>query len=499
MRPLLITIMILLGGIGRAQSVGIGTASPAASAILDLQAPNKGFLMPVLTTAQRNAIPNPATGLQVYDKEKGFPYFFNGTTWVAIGTYLPKDVPPAEVSTGNASSANGLMRSVAISNNFAASGRPDFDTAATDNIGSVDIYQRINGRWVRIQRLLAPDTSVGADFGYSLDMDYPYLVAGACSRKVGSFVSAGKAYVFRHNTGTNRFELDGQFTSPAPETAGRFGWSASITTNTQLTGGVAVAIGAPSQGNSGAVSVFRRGGANNYIHTNTISGRKAGEDLGTSVDIEGNFLMSGAPEFDTTISGNAYNGIGRVQVNRYISNTYSNIEAQLYPGLAVPSSTYGHSVKIHDDVFAVTGRLAGSDVAGYPTIYRRISLGNFTVIQNESNFYNMHEPDEEGPMEVMGYTLALSAELLIVGVPHNVQTTIGGSNSSRIDYVAIYKFDNTLGKYVFYTKHANPYGQKNSKYGISVACSGTDYIIAMGGGTTQDGSYGGVYFGNSIE
>ena len=48
-------------------NVGIGTASPNASAILDVQSTTKGVRMPNMTTTQKNAIASPAAGLMVYD------------------------------------------------------------------------------------------------------------------------------------------------------------------------------------------------------------------------------------------------------------------------------------------------------------------------------------------------------------------------------------------------------------------------------------------------
>jgi hypothetical protein len=63
-------------------NVGIGTTTPNYSAILDLTATNKGLLVPRMTTAQRNAIMNPATGLLVYDSSLNQFWYFNSVTWV---------------------------------------------------------------------------------------------------------------------------------------------------------------------------------------------------------------------------------------------------------------------------------------------------------------------------------------------------------------------------------------------------------------------------------
>jgi hypothetical protein len=45
--------------------VGIGTTSPDASSALDITSTTKGLLMPRMTNAQRQAISNPAAGLQI--------------------------------------------------------------------------------------------------------------------------------------------------------------------------------------------------------------------------------------------------------------------------------------------------------------------------------------------------------------------------------------------------------------------------------------------------
>jgi hypothetical protein len=48
-------------------NVGINTATPSASALLDVQSTTKGFLPPRMTTTQKNAIASPAAGLVIYD------------------------------------------------------------------------------------------------------------------------------------------------------------------------------------------------------------------------------------------------------------------------------------------------------------------------------------------------------------------------------------------------------------------------------------------------
>jgi len=69
----------------RAQNVGIGTTSPAASAALDITSATKGFLPPRMTAAQRIVISTPAEGLLIYqtDGSKGYYYFISGA-WTSL-------------------------------------------------------------------------------------------------------------------------------------------------------------------------------------------------------------------------------------------------------------------------------------------------------------------------------------------------------------------------------------------------------------------------------
>jgi hypothetical protein len=65
-------------------SVAVGTATPNASARLQVDSTTQGFLPPRMTSVQRNAIATPAAGLIVYDVTLNKHYGYNGTTWNAF-------------------------------------------------------------------------------------------------------------------------------------------------------------------------------------------------------------------------------------------------------------------------------------------------------------------------------------------------------------------------------------------------------------------------------
>ncbi|MBI4649322.1 MAG: hypothetical protein HY738_22670, partial [Bacteroidia bacterium] len=57
-----------------------------SSAMLDIKSLTKGMLVPRLTTIQRNAISNPATGLLVFDNDELSFFFYNGTEWINLSS-----------------------------------------------------------------------------------------------------------------------------------------------------------------------------------------------------------------------------------------------------------------------------------------------------------------------------------------------------------------------------------------------------------------------------
>ncbi|RLD65874.1 MAG: hypothetical protein DRI84_05920 [Bacteroidetes bacterium] len=87
---LIITIIFSLTRVYAQNGVAISTSSsatPDATAILDVQSTTQGVLMPRMTEVQRDAISSPVTGLMIYqtDNTPGF-YHYDGANWVANGS-----------------------------------------------------------------------------------------------------------------------------------------------------------------------------------------------------------------------------------------------------------------------------------------------------------------------------------------------------------------------------------------------------------------------------
>ena len=82
---ILLPIFVLLQLCLYAQ-VGIGTATPDASAKLDIASTTQGLLPPRMTTAQRDAISSPATGLVIFNTSTNSLETKNSSGWVALSS-----------------------------------------------------------------------------------------------------------------------------------------------------------------------------------------------------------------------------------------------------------------------------------------------------------------------------------------------------------------------------------------------------------------------------
>jgi hypothetical protein len=90
MKNLSVTLILTLifnttSSLAQSLSVNADGTKADSSAILDVKSTDKGILIPRVTMPQRDLIPNPATGLLVFqtDNNQGF-YYYNGTAWLLL-------------------------------------------------------------------------------------------------------------------------------------------------------------------------------------------------------------------------------------------------------------------------------------------------------------------------------------------------------------------------------------------------------------------------------
>ena len=117
MKKLFILLAIFTTFATTAQSVGINADGSAAnaSAILDLKTTTQGFLPPRMTTVQRNAISNPASGLVIFNTTSNALNIYFSGAWYQLSTSLV----PGSITTLNTASPTTYGT---LSSGIAASG-----------------------------------------------------------------------------------------------------------------------------------------------------------------------------------------------------------------------------------------------------------------------------------------------------------------------------------------------------------------------------------------
>jgi hypothetical protein len=109
--------ILLFSGIVNAQ-IGIGTITPDASALLDLNSTSKGLLLPRMTANQQTAIVNPGIGLIVYNLttsqlETNIGDGFGGALWIT-GTSSGSGTGSAYTNVTGAVSVNTNINSSTV-------------------------------------------------------------------------------------------------------------------------------------------------------------------------------------------------------------------------------------------------------------------------------------------------------------------------------------------------------------------------------------------------
>jgi len=193
---LLTTLLMLLAlaapAPARAQ-LGMG-GTPHPSAALDVQATDKAFYPPRLTTVQRKAIVNPQSGAFVYDLDQSTFYLFDGQNWSPLAFTSANNLPPVDRTASDGAANEQFGLSVAISDDYALVGSPGNNV--TPITGSVYVFVRSGSTWTQQAKLTASDGAAYDEFGSSVSISGNLALIGSPRGNNGANVDQGSAYVF---------------------------------------------------------------------------------------------------------------------------------------------------------------------------------------------------------------------------------------------------------------------------------------------------------------
>ncbi|MEO1437993.1 MAG: hypothetical protein AAFV80_20795, partial [Bacteroidota bacterium] len=157
--------------------VGIGQNLPNSSAILDVQSPDKGILVPRMDSTSRKNITTPADGLMVYDSTFGTFWYYENLKWNEIrngsdrisssdifGSTSPLDLVCSEIVTVDSTYTAFFTSWMTVSGNYAY---------VTDfYYGTLEIYDISNPKDIVFKSSINP--SLGSGF-VAVEGNYAYV------------------------------------------------------------------------------------------------------------------------------------------------------------------------------------------------------------------------------------------------------------------------------------------------------------------------------------
>ena len=226
--------------------------------------------------------------------------------------------------------------SVSIDGDTAIVGAPKEDASGA-SAGAAYVFVRTGSSWSQQQKLIASDGEAGDQFGRSVSVDGDYAIVGAPEKNSGQ----GFSYIFKRTGGAWT-----QMTKVGATGSNKLGWSVSID-------GAFVIMGAyGTNSNTGTAHIYELVGSSWYGKGALTASDGAISDLfGTSVAIDGNYAICGAPGHDLTSGGEGAAYIFEKPTTGWTTMTETQ---KITASDAAVSDGFGRSVAVEGDYAIVT-------------------------------------------------------------------------------------------------------------------------------------------------
>lgn len=363
--------------------------------------------------------------------------------------------------------------SVDIDGSFAVVG--DIHVSADNMSGVAYIYKKGPSGWEQV-KVLRPSTVTHDNwFGCSVAIDGDTVVVGA-PKDANWQVNGGAAYVFRRASGA--WVEEARLKAPVPRVDAEYGTSVALEGDT-------IVIGAPydttTASKCGAAYVYSRTGFN-WALSGTLAGSTpaTGDRFGSSVDIEGERVAVGAPNVH---SGGIQGQVsGEVELFEDSAPGWA-ATATLLPSLPNLTSYFGHSVSLSGPRLAVGAPWEGS------------GKGRAYVFQHDGANWLLNgylQPPSLQQFSFFGRGLDLKQDRLLVSASSE-DVTHGDTGSAFL-------YERSAGSWEIAKKllTSNP-SAHDENFGYSVALDGTTALIGAVGGPSLGDRDGCAYIFDPLE
>lgn len=337
---------------------------------------------------------------------------------------------------------------VALSGAFAIVGAP-MDDGVRNEEGSASIYRFESGQWLREARLTAPTPTRNQLFGATVDISGDTAVVG-----YGAFGGLFPAYVFVRDSASGAWSHQQQVFAEPSVALEQFASAVAIDGDTLV-------VGAPlhtsTAGTSqGAVYVFTRSGTTWTQQAKLIPNDAAAfAEFGTSVDIDGDTVIAGAP--------------GDVRRAAYIfvrSGSTWTQQGKLIAGKGAPAMGFGRRVAVSGDAAVVGAPLhdgpAGAD-QGAAYVYHR--SGSAWIAQGALR------PSDAQAGAQFGASVAIDGDTMLVGRFTGAEAQTGGTRG------AAWIFERDGGAWMEIARLEDLASVKWDRFGFAVDLDGNTAIV----------------------
>ena len=251
-----------------------------------------------------------------------------------------------QVENPLAANGAGFGWSVDVDGEYAIAGARNqpINGAANQGMASI-LHRQANGQWASQAILLAPNGVAGDGFGARVSLSDRIAVVTAPNAQSAK----GVAYIFERNDTTNDWTFVQQIQAADALASDNFGNSVSISNGVIAVGASRANVGANFD--QGAVYVFSKSGSNVWTQETKLiaSDGSALDGLGNSVSLEDGLLVSGAP-FDDTGSMNNH---GSAYLFRRISAGNWVQRAKISAGTESANALFGREVGTDGDSIVI--------------------------------------------------------------------------------------------------------------------------------------------------
>jgi len=270
--------------------------------------------------------------------------------------------------------------SVGISGNYAVVGAQLEDEDASgentlEDAGSAYIFERDGyGNWNEVQKIVASDRARWHEFGGSVSISGSYAIIGAISDDdMNPLIGAGSAYIFTRDDNGNWNEV--QKIVASDRAAGDcLGFSLGISGNYAVVGAKTEdedPQGENTMEDAGSAYIFEcdEGGTWNEIQKIAASDRDVDDWFGNSVSISGKYVIVSAPYEDEDASGgNTLDDAGSVYIfERNESGVWNEVQKIVASDRAM-NDCFGNSLSLSGDYAIVGAYMEDEDAEGENTL-----------------------------------------------------------------------------------------------------------------------------------